>query len=270
MSNSNKLTRRKYQVILSEVNEKSLISFSKSRISGSKQSAYFMHSKSGCMPGVKERFTTTSLSRPNKGEPIRNNNIINAFKRERYLSENHPIGRKFIHGFNDQFTFMFYPPYDDEAFYTALNICYRQVYGNFNAMESEKPRDSERRLRNGDITIREFVRQLAKSTFYKRHYLEKVSQKKFIEYNFMHIMGRPLHDQNELINHIELINNEGADSHIDSLVDSIEYTQIFGDDIVPFNRGWESTSGSRTINFLDTVKSSKGFAGSDNINQAIK
>tara|TARA_B100000029_G_scaffold436483_1_gene451116 strand:+ start:177 stop:1142 length:966 start_codon:yes stop_codon:yes gene_type:complete len=240
------------------------VSYDKTRISGSTKVSYILHSKGGCMPGQPELFTTNSRSSPNNGDNIYANKITNAFKHERNIESKSPIGVKYPQNNLSNYTYEEYVPNDDEALNLAIKASYRQVFGNFAPMESERPIDAERRLRNGDISIREFIRLIAKSTFYKTHYFENVNQQRSIELSFKHLLGRPPKNQKEVIKSIELVSSEGFEYHIDSLIDSAEYQEVFGQFIVPYQRFWNSPCGSRTSSFINTAKLTKSFATSDN------
>ncbi len=242
----------------------SKISYDKTRISGSTKASYILHSKGGCMPGQKNLFTTNSRTTPGLGSAVGSNPVTNAFILERYLESQPPIGKKYPKSQRDPFTYDEYVPNDDESLNLAIKASYRQVFGNFFLMESEKPIELERRLRNGDITIKEFIRLLAKSTFYRTHYFENVNQQRCIELSFKHLLGRPPFSQAEVVKHIELIHSEGFDYHIDSLIDSLEYQESFGQFTVPYQRCWDSPSGSRTSSFINTSLLTRSFATSDN------
>ncbi len=240
------------------------VSYGKSRVSQSTQTTYYLHIRGGCMPGQKDLFTTTSLSRPNPDASINNNRVISAFNLKNYLHTKPLTGPKYNRDSINNFTYQEFSPIDDEALIVAINAAYRQVYGNFNAMESERPIELERRLRNGDIVIKDFIRGLAKSSFYKLHYFESVSQQRCIELNFKHILGRPTLGQDEIARNIELFASKGFNGHIDSLIDSLEYEENFGSNIVPFQRCWNSPCGVKTSSFIHTALLTKGFATSDN------
>ncbi len=240
------------------------ITYDKTRISGSNKTSYILHSKGGCMPGQPDIFTINSRMSPGLGANIENNQVISAFKRERYLESCPTIGVKFEKNKIDSFIFDKYVPNDDDSLDMAIQASYRQVYGNFMPMESERPKELERRLRNGDIPIREFIRSLAKSEFYKKHYFESVNQQRCIELSFKHLLGRPPLDQNEIIQNIELIHQQGFNAQIDSLVDSLEYQEVFGLYTVPFQRCWNSPCGSTTSSFINTALFTRSFATSDN------
>ena len=69
----------------------------------------------------------------------------------------------------------------------------------------------------------------------------------------------------ELQESIKLMNEEGFTGHVDFLIDSLEYEEFFGEDIVPFPRFWNSPCGSTTSSFINTAKFRKGYATSDNV-----
>ena len=247
-----------------ELLNKSPVKFSKSRIAGSKNTSYILHSKGGCMPGQPELFNINATSQPNFNDGINENRVIRAYIISNSKRENKSSGIKYISNNLSSFTYDSYSPNDDQTIKVAINSAYRQIYGNLHAMESERPIELERRLRNGDLSIREFIRNLAKSPFYLFHYYEKVSQQRAIELNIKHLLGRPPSKQKEIIKHIELINDQGFNNHIDSIIDSDEYIEIFGEDTVPFMRCWNSPCGVETASFLRSSKLVKAFATSDN------
>ncbi|WP_241433965.1 MULTISPECIES: phycobilisome rod-core linker polypeptide [unclassified Prochlorococcus] len=240
-------------------------SYSKRRLSGSKMKTYIMHCRSKCMPGQQSLFTNNPNSKPREVSKNRMSQIRDAFKLANYVKENNVIGEKSTQNSKDLFTYEQFHPHSDEALLMAIQAVYIQVFGNLRPMESERPKDIERRLRNGDISIREFLRNICKSDFYKKYYLENVNQSKCIELSFMHLLGRPLIDNKEFESNIKLINEEGFERHIDSLIDSLEYQEIFGEDIVPYPRFWNSPCGSTTSIFKKTTSFRIGSASSDNV-----
>ena len=240
------------------------VRYGKSKVSGSLITTYIMHSKSGCMPGQSYKFIDNSRSIPNFNFSLKENRITRAFKIDKLINSKLSIGIKYSNTIENSFTYDEFQPNDDDSLLISINSVYRQVYGNFYSFESERPIELERRLRNGDITIREFVRQIAKSTFYKKHYFENVTQQRFIELNFKHLLGRPPFDQSEIVKSIDLLSNQGFDDHIDYLVDSTEYFESFGEHTVPFMRCWNSSVGIRTSSFINSYKIVQSFATSDN------
>tara|TARA_Y100001968_G_scaffold333065_1_gene393918 strand:+ start:23 stop:880 length:858 start_codon:yes stop_codon:yes gene_type:complete len=244
------------------------VRYGKSKISGSLKTTYIMHSKSGCMPGQPSRFIDNSKTKPGLGKAINKNRITEAFKNENIVKSKVINGIHYPNKHLDYFSYDEFHPNDDQSLDLSIKAAYRQVYGNFNCFESERPIELERRLRNGDITIREFIRKLAKSSFYKKHYFEKINQQRSIELNFKHILGRPPFNQKEVRASISLIHQLGFNQHIDYLVDSREYLTLFGEHTVPFMRCWNSSTGIRTSSFINSYRLIKSFATSDNLDHS--
>ncbi len=154
-------------------------------------------------------------------------------------------------------------PNDDESLIIAINALYKNIFGNLSLMQSEKPIEFERKLRNGDITIKEFTRAVCKSSIYRNFYFNNISQYKSIKLRYKHILGRPITKQKEIAQSCEIINTHGFEEHIDWLIDSEEYNNNFGEDIVPYMRSWNSPIGLKTKSFLETVSITKAFATCD-------
>ncbi len=135
----------------------------------------------------------------------------------------------------------------------VIRAVYKQVLGNPHVMESERLTSAESQLCDGSISVREFVRAVAKSAFYSSRYFQKCAPYRFVELNFMHILGRPPATQAEVSAHIVRCVAEGYDAEIDSYVDSDEYQAAFGENIVPYNR-------SKTENGQNQITYNRMFA----------
>ena len=116
---------------------------------------------------------------------------------------------------------------------------------------------------NGDLTVQGFVTALAQSETYKRLFLEPSNPYRLVELNFKHLLGRAPHDQEEVMAHVRLMNEEGFEAEIVSYTYSEEYLRAFGVDTVPYNRSKQSMTGGRTINFARADAVDAGFAGFD-------
>lgn len=150
---------------------------------------------------------------------------------------------------------------DDRAI--AIRAVYRQVLGNPHVMDSERLVSAESQFRDGSFSIREFVRAVAKSNFYRARYFETCAPYRFVELNFKHLLGRAPADQAELSEHIRRCIEEGYDAEIDSYIDSLEYTEKFGENIVPFYTGASSQRGQKQVNYNRTLTLLQGVAGVD-------
>ncbi len=146
---------------------------------------------------------------------------------------------------------------------TVIRAVYRQVLGNDYIMDSERLKSAESLLTNGAITVREFVRAVAKSELYKNKFLYNNFQTRVIELNYKHLLGRAPYDESEVIYHLDLYETQGFDADIDSYIDSMEYQENFGDNIVPYYRGFNTQMGQKTVGFTRMFRLYRGYANSD-------
>jgi phycocyanin-associated rod linker protein len=145
----------------------------------------------------------------------------------------------------------------------VINAVYRQVLGNDYLMQSERLTGLESLLQNGQITVQDFVRGVAKSDLYKTKFLYANFQTRVIELNFKHLLGRAPYDEAEIIEHLDRYQNQGFEADIDSYIDSAEYQQNFGDSIVPYYRGFATQTGQKTVGFSRMFRLYRGYANSD-------
>jgi phycocyanin-associated rod linker protein len=147
---------------------------------------------------------------------------------------------------------------------TVINAVYQQVLGNPHLLKAERLTIAESLLRDGKITVREFVRQVAKSDLYKNKFFHNSFQSRTIELNYKHLLGRAPYDQSEISHHLDLYQNEGFDADIDSYVNSAEYEFYFGENIVPYYRDLVTTGiGQKTAGFVRLLQLYRGYANSD-------
>ena len=241
---------------------KNIVKYNKSRISGSKKTTYYLHPRGVSMPGQNKKFTVTAKTKPKQFENLLNNKVMSSYRRDKIESHNYKILSKEKDAIN-MLQINEFVPNDDDSLLVAINALYRNIFGNLSLMQSERPVDIERKLRNGDLTVREFVRQICKSATYRNFYFENISQYKSIKLRYKHILGRPIKSQQEITKSSIIINNLGFEAHIDFLIDSDEYHYVYGEDIVPYIRSWNSPIGFKTKSFLETSSLVKAFASSD-------
>ncbi|MGF1492179.1 MAG: phycobilisome rod-core linker polypeptide [Microcoleaceae cyanobacterium] len=144
-----------------------------------------------------------------------------------------------------------------------IRAVYKQVLGNPHIMESERLVAAESQFCNGELTVREFVRAVAKSDFYRARYFESCAPYRFIELNFKHLLGRAPLDQAEVSEHIYRCTDEGYEAEIDSYIDSDEYQEKFGESIVPYYQGATSQVGQKQLGYNRTLSLYQGYAGVD-------
>lgn len=153
---------------------------------------------------------------------------------------------------------------------TIIRAVYKQVLGNPHVMESERLVTAESQLCNGNWSVRAFVRAVAQSDFYRRRYFESCAPYRFVEVNFKHLLGRAPNDQPELSEHICLCLEEGYAAEIDSYLDSDEYQEKFGENIVPYYQGSSSQVGQKQTVYNRTLSLYQGYAGVDSAFKASR
>ena len=136
----------------------------------------------------------------------------------------------------DAYTYELWPTSTKEEIETIIRAVYKHVLGNPHVMESERLTTAESQLCDGSLSVREFVRAVAKSDFYKSRHFENCGPYRSTELNFQHLLGRAPESQAEVSEHIRRCAEAGFDADIDSYVDSDEYQETFGENIVPFQR----------------------------------
>ena len=134
------------------------------------------------------------------------------------------------------------PGDDDAKKEQIITAVYKQVLGNAYVMESERQLVAESQFKLGEISVREFVRSIAKSELYKARFFDACPRYRYIELAFRHLLGRAPVDFHEMRNHAERLDAKGYDADIDSFLDSDDYQNTFGEWTVPYQRGWKTES----------------------------
>ncbi|MEH2163100.1 MAG: phycobilisome rod-core linker polypeptide [Nostoc sp.] len=144
-----------------------------------------------------------------------------------------------------------------------IRAVYRQVLGNAYIMESERLIVPESQLKQAIIDVREFVRQLAKSELYRSRFFNNVYRYRAIELNFKHLLGRAPDDYSETIDHSNILDEQGFEADIDSYLDSDEYLDAFGENIVPYYRGYKTQTGKKILEFSNMLQLLRSNSSSD-------
>ncbi|MGF1588422.1 MAG: phycobilisome rod-core linker polypeptide [Pleurocapsa sp.] len=153
----------------------------------------------------------------------------------------------------------------NSAMETVIQGAYRQVLGR-TPYSGQHLTVAETQLKNGEITLREFVRQLAKSTWFRDLYWDKLYITKAIESIHRRLLCRPTYGRLELNQYYDLCAKKGFYALIDAILDSDEYLETFGEDTVPYQRyltpsGWTRQSLCEPINWSQAQLSRQATAG---------
>ncbi|NES85711.1 MAG: photosystem I reaction center subunit XII [Moorea sp. SIO2B7] len=155
------------------------------------------------------------------------------------------------------------PNWSQDDAKAVIQAVYRQVLGNEHIMARERLTSAESLFCQGYLTVRDFVRAVAKSELYKTKFFYRNYHPRLIELNFKHLLGRAPYDESEIIYHVDIYQNEGFDAEIDSYINSAEYEQSFGNYIVPYYRGFDNQPGQKTVGFTRMFQLYRGYASSD-------
>lgn len=155
------------------------------------------------------------------------------------------------------------PNATEDDLQAVIRAVYRQVLGNAHVMDNQRLISAESQLRNGDITVKDFVRAVAQSDLYRSLFFETSSPYRFVELNFKHLLGRAPQDQAEISEHVQAYNSHGYEAEIDSYLASDEYYLSFGENVVPSARGNRTQTGIKNVGFNRTFALMRGFASND-------
>ena len=115
-----------------------------------------------------------------------------------------------------------------------IEAAYRQIF--FHAFAADREKFLESQLRNGQITVRDFIRGLVLSDRYRRSFYDLNNNYRFVEQTVQRVLGRDVYSEREKIAWSIVVATKGINGFINDLVDSDEYLESFGDSIVPYQR----------------------------------
>jgi phycoerythrin-associated linker protein len=155
------------------------------------------------------------------------------------------------------------PGRSQEEVETIIRAVYRQILGNAYVMESERATVPESQFKRGELSVREFVRALAKSDAYRSRFFDTCPRYRFIELNFKHLLGRTPVDLEEMRAHSTILDTEGFEAEIDSYLNSDEYQTAYGENVVPYFRGYKTQPGQTMVGFTHMFAMLRGASSSD-------
>ncbi|MEO0848598.1 MAG: phycobilisome rod-core linker polypeptide [Cyanobacteria bacterium J06648_1] len=146
-----------------------------------------------------------------------------------------------------------------------IRASYRQVLG-CEPFSGQHISVAETKLRNGDLSVREFVRQLAKSKWFRNLYWDNLYITKAIESIHRRLLGRPTYGREEMNQYYDLCSKQGFYALVDRILDSDEYLETFGEDTVPYERyltprGWAMRSHNQPVDWSQAQLNRQHTAG---------
>ena len=120
----------------------------------------------------------------------------------------------------------------------VIKACYRQVFERDIAKGySLFFTDVESQVKNGQLSVKEFIRSLGKSNIYRKQFFEPFVNSRVLELAFRHFLGRGVGSLEEFQKYFSILSARGLDGLIDSIINSSEYTDYFAEETVPYLRG---------------------------------
>ncbi|MFB2879659.1 phycobilisome rod-core linker polypeptide [Floridanema aerugineum] len=113
---------------------------------------------------------------------------------------------------------------------------YRQVFSEHEILKFNRQITVETRFANRSITVRDLIRELAKSEAFYRLVVSVNNNYRLVEICLKRFLGRTPYNKDEEIAWSIVIATKGFNGFVDALLDSDEYTNAFGDFTVPYQR----------------------------------
>jgi phycobilisome rod-core linker protein len=128
-----------------------------------------------------------------------------------------------------------------------IEAAYRQIF--FHAFAADREKFLESQLRNGQISVRDFIRGLCLSNTFTNSFYNLNSNYRFVTHCVQKILGRDVYNEAEKIAWSIVIATKGRAGFINDLLNSDEYLENFGDSIVPYQRRRVLPSGASELPF---------------------
>ncbi|MBO3459863.1 phycobilisome rod-core linker polypeptide [Aetokthonos hydrillicola Thurmond2011] len=125
--------------------------------------------------------------------------------------------------------------FSESSTQAVIRAAYLQVFGR-EVYEGQRQKVAEIKLENGEIPVREFIRALAKSDVFRKLYWTSLYVMKAIEYIHRRLLGRPTYGRQETNKYFDIAAKKGFYAVVDAIIDSLEYSEAFGEDTVPYER----------------------------------
>jgi phycobilisome core-membrane linker protein len=125
--------------------------------------------------------------------------------------------------------------YSESSTQKVISAAYRQVFGR-EVYSGQRSKVAEIKLENGEISMKEFIRIIAKSEAFRKTYWSSLYVMKAVEYIHRRLLGRPTYGRKETNSYFDICAKKGFYALVDSIIDSKEYEEAFGEDTVPYER----------------------------------
>ncbi len=118
----------------------------------------------------------------------------------------------------------------------VISAAYRQIFNEQQLLSFNRQTELESQLRNGQISVREFIQGLATSPVFRERNYDCSNNYRFVRLCVQRILGREVYGQREELAWSIVLATKGLQGFINDLVSSDEYEENFGESVVPFQR----------------------------------
>lgn len=113
---------------------------------------------------------------------------------------------------------------------------YRQIFNEQQILAANRQIALESQLRNGQITVQDFIRGLLLSDSFRRLNYETNNNYRFVELCIQRVLGRPVYNNAEKLSWSIVLATKGLQGFVDDLLITEEYLTFFGGNTVPYQR----------------------------------
>nr|5Y6P_14 Chain 14, LRC1 [Griffithsia pacifica]5Y6P_R8 Chain R8, LRC1 [Griffithsia pacifica]5Y6P_W5 Chain W5, LRC1 [Griffithsia pacifica]5Y6P_W9 Chain W9, LRC1 [Griffithsia pacifica]5Y6P_aW Chain aW, LRC1 [Griffithsia pacifica]5Y6P_bW Chain bW, LRC1 [Griffithsia pacifica]ATG31121.1 LRC1 [Griffithsia pacifica] len=146
------------------------------------------------------------------------------------------------------YSFEYLPNEEQPKCYTTDNLpaaiemdqiiwaAYRQIFSEHQLLSSTRQPFLESQLRFNQITVKDFIKGLILSDAFRYLNYDVNNNYRFVEMCIQRILGREIYNHREKLAFAVIIGSQGLEAFIDLLINSEEYEDNFGDNMIPYQR----------------------------------
>nr|YP_009295716.1 phycobilisome rod-core linker polypeptide [Mastocarpus papillatus]AOL58200.1 phycobilisome rod-core linker polypeptide [Mastocarpus papillatus] len=144
--------------------------------------------------------------------------------------------------------FEYFPGEEQPKIYTTENLptaiemdeiiwaAYRQIFSEHQILSSTNEPFLESQLRFNQITVKDFIKGLLLSQAFRNLNYNVNNNYRFVEMCIQRVLGRDIYNERERLAFSVIIGSKGLECFLDTLFNSDEYIENFGDNTVPYQR----------------------------------
>nr|YP_010902442.1 phycobilisome rod-core linker polypeptide [Hypnea nidifica]WCH54297.1 phycobilisome rod-core linker polypeptide [Hypnea nidifica] len=179
--------------------------------------------------------------------------------------------------------FEYYPGEEQPKIYTTENLptayemdeiiwaAYRQIFSEHQILSSNAEPFLESQLRFNQIKVKDFIKGLLLSNSFRDLNYNFNNNYRFVEMVIQRVLGRDIYNNREKLAFAIIVASEGLEVFVDTLLNSDEYIENFGDNMVPYQRRRiiaQRSKGEVPFN-LKTPRMGKEFLGKQGMPQLL-